>query len=122
LSEECDEALQEISADFLNDLLEIVFFGSALISLARDLGQPYLCLTISAYFALTLLAHIFVEISKGFDTHYYIVKLPHLPSLQGPSSLGCTHVLAMCNTTDAYMLMPANVLNLKPLVLTIHSL
>jgi hypothetical protein len=28
----------------------------------------------------------------------------------------------MCNTTDAYMLMPANVLNLKPLVLTIHSL
>ncbi len=69
-------------------------------------------------FRLTLLAHIFVEISKGFDTHYYIVKLPHLPSLQGPSFLGCTHVLAMCNTTDAYMLMPANVLNLKPLVLT----
>ncbi len=55
---------------------------------------------------------------QRFDTHYYIVKLPHLPSLEGPSFLDCTHVLAMCNTTDAYMLMPANVLNLKPLVIT----
>jgi len=51
MSKECNEALQKISADFLNDLLEIVsrcspklkkVFGSALISLARDLGQPYL--------------------------------------------------------------------------------
>jgi hypothetical protein len=53
MSKECNEAIQEISADFLNDLLEIVFFGSALISLARDLGQPYLRLTISAYLALS---------------------------------------------------------------------